>query len=251
MADSRHLGWKDRSINPINAPHYDCASVSRYTSATDNDRREMLEAIGVSSIDELFDDIPEGMRLERPLALPEGMPETEVYDRLCARWRRGTSTPRPRPASSAPGCTTTTSPRSSTRSPVAPSSSPRTRRISPRSPRAACRRCSSSRPRCPSSPGSQSPTPPCTRAPRRSPRPPTSRSAPPGGGSWSPPADSTRTAASRWSPTGRATAPSWSRPRHTFGRHTRPVYGRRRPRRGDRRRDRRGLPAAAQLPWRR
>jgi glycine cleavage system P protein (glycine dehydrogenase) subunit 1 len=58
--------------------------VSRYTSATDNDRREMLETIGVGSIDQLFEDIPEGMRLGRPLALPEGMPETEVYDRLSA-----------------------------------------------------------------------------------------------------------------------------------------------------------------------
>jgi glycine dehydrogenase subunit 1 len=58
--------------------------VSRYTSATDNDRREMLQEIGVESIDELFEDIPEEMRLGRPLALPDGMPETEVYDRLAA-----------------------------------------------------------------------------------------------------------------------------------------------------------------------
>jgi glycine dehydrogenase subunit 1 len=58
--------------------------MTRYTSATDNDRREMLEEIGVGSIDELFEDIPEGMRLGRPLALPDGMPETEVYDRLAA-----------------------------------------------------------------------------------------------------------------------------------------------------------------------
>jgi glycine dehydrogenase subunit 1 len=58
--------------------------VSRYTSATDRDRREMLEAIGASSIDELFDDIPEGVRLGRSLELPEGKPETEVYDRLSA-----------------------------------------------------------------------------------------------------------------------------------------------------------------------
>ncbi len=58
--------------------------MSRYTSATDNDRREMLDQIGVESIDELFEDIPEGMRLGRPLALPDGMPETEVYDRLAA-----------------------------------------------------------------------------------------------------------------------------------------------------------------------
>jgi glycine dehydrogenase subunit 1 len=42
----------------------------------------MLEEIGVGSIDELFEDIPEGMRLGRRLALPDGMPETEVYDRL-------------------------------------------------------------------------------------------------------------------------------------------------------------------------
>jgi glycine dehydrogenase subunit 1 len=56
--------------------------VSRYTSATDQDRREMLDAIGVASIDELFEDIPEPLRLDRPLELPDGKPETEVYDRL-------------------------------------------------------------------------------------------------------------------------------------------------------------------------
>jgi len=44
----------------------------------------MLEEIGVGSIDELFEDIPEGMRLGRPLALPDGMPETEVYGRFSA-----------------------------------------------------------------------------------------------------------------------------------------------------------------------
>jgi glycine cleavage system P protein (glycine dehydrogenase) subunit 1 len=44
----------------------------------------MLEAIGVSSIDELFEDIPQDLRLGRPLDLPEGKPETEVYDRLSA-----------------------------------------------------------------------------------------------------------------------------------------------------------------------
>ena len=42
----------------------------------------MLEAIGVASIDELFEDIPEALRLGRPLELPDGKPETEVYDRL-------------------------------------------------------------------------------------------------------------------------------------------------------------------------
>ena len=44
----------------------------------------MLEAIGADSIDELFADIPESLRLGRPLDLPDGKPETEVYDRLSA-----------------------------------------------------------------------------------------------------------------------------------------------------------------------
>ena len=53
--------------------------MSRYTSATDADRREMLAAIGVDSIDALFADVPEGVRLDRPLALQPGKPEQEVY----------------------------------------------------------------------------------------------------------------------------------------------------------------------------
>ena len=54
-------------------------SLSRYTSATDDDRRAMLAAIGAESIDELFADVPEGVRLGRPLDLPAGKPEQEVY----------------------------------------------------------------------------------------------------------------------------------------------------------------------------
>src|SRR4051794_7226181 len=53
--------------------------VSRYTSATDADRREMLAAVGVKTIDDLFADVPEGVRLGRPLDLPPGKPEQEVY----------------------------------------------------------------------------------------------------------------------------------------------------------------------------
>jgi glycine dehydrogenase subunit 1 len=56
--------------------------VSRYTSATDDDRRAMLAAIGASSIDDLFADVPEGVRLGRPLDLPPGKPEQEVYGYL-------------------------------------------------------------------------------------------------------------------------------------------------------------------------
>jgi glycine dehydrogenase subunit 1 len=50
----------------------------------------MLAAIGVASIDELFEDIPDALRLGRPLELPDGKPETEVYDRLSALASRNT-----------------------------------------------------------------------------------------------------------------------------------------------------------------
>ncbi len=53
--------------------------MSRYTSATDADRQAMLEAIGAGSVDELFADIPESVRLDRPIDLPPGKPEQEVY----------------------------------------------------------------------------------------------------------------------------------------------------------------------------
>ena len=95
--------------------------MSRYTSATDADRRAMLAAIGVDSIDELFADVPEGVRLGRPLDLPEGKPEQEVYAYL-RDLAALTCRPRTRCPSSAPACTTTTSPRWSTRSSAARSS---------------------------------------------------------------------------------------------------------------------------------
>jgi glycine cleavage system P protein (glycine dehydrogenase) subunit 1 len=66
--------------------------VSRYTSATDADRQEMLAAIGVESIDELFADIPEELRLGRPLELPAGKPEQEVYGYLRSLAGRNVST---------------------------------------------------------------------------------------------------------------------------------------------------------------
>src|SRR4051794_19075615 len=62
--------------------------MSRYTSATDADRQEMLAAVGVETIDDLFADVPEGVRLGRALDLPPGKPEQEVYTylrRLAAR----------------------------------------------------------------------------------------------------------------------------------------------------------------------
>ena len=66
--------------------------MSRYTSATDADREAMLEAIGAGSIDELFADIPEGVRLDRAIDLPPGKPEQEVYAYLRDLARRNVST---------------------------------------------------------------------------------------------------------------------------------------------------------------
>src|SRR4051794_7259938 len=51
----------------------------------------MLAAIGVESLDELFADIPEGLRLDRPLELPDGKPEQEVYAYLRDLARRNVS----------------------------------------------------------------------------------------------------------------------------------------------------------------
>jgi glycine dehydrogenase subunit 1 len=69
--------------------------MSSYVSATESDRSEMLAAIGVSSIEELFADIPEHLRLdavEAALALEPGRSEQEVYEELRALAARNVST---------------------------------------------------------------------------------------------------------------------------------------------------------------
>jgi glycine dehydrogenase subunit 1 len=66
--------------------------LSRYTSATDADRQAMLAAIGAGSVDELFADIPAGVRLDRAIDLPPGKPEQEVYAYLRDLARRNVST---------------------------------------------------------------------------------------------------------------------------------------------------------------
>ena len=67
--------------------------MSRYTAVTPEDLREMLATIGVGSIDELFDrQIPAGVRLGRPLDLPDGLPEQAVYEHLRDLAARNTST---------------------------------------------------------------------------------------------------------------------------------------------------------------
>ncbi len=66
--------------------------MSSYVSATDQDRREMLATIGVDSIEELFADIPAGLRLRRELALGPGLSEQEVFEELRALAARNSST---------------------------------------------------------------------------------------------------------------------------------------------------------------
>ncbi|HKH15792.1 MAG TPA: aminomethyl-transferring glycine dehydrogenase subunit GcvPA [Solirubrobacterales bacterium] len=62
--------------------------MTRYTSATDADRQAMLDAIGVGSIDELFAQIPNEVRLGRTLDLPPGLSETECFDHLAGLAQR-------------------------------------------------------------------------------------------------------------------------------------------------------------------
>jgi len=50
----------------------------RYLPLTDIDRRAMLGAIGVPSVDSLFRDVPEAARLDGPVDLPPAMGELEV-----------------------------------------------------------------------------------------------------------------------------------------------------------------------------
>jgi len=66
--------------------------MTRYTSVTDDERRAMLDAIGVTSIDELFSVIPERYRLPDGYDLPAGMAEQDVYEHLRELADRNVST---------------------------------------------------------------------------------------------------------------------------------------------------------------
>ena len=50
-----------------------------YIGTTDDERREMLHVIGVSSIEELFEDVPQSIRVKGLLDLPPAHSEIEVY----------------------------------------------------------------------------------------------------------------------------------------------------------------------------
>jgi glycine dehydrogenase subunit 1 len=66
--------------------------MTRYTSVTDEDLREMLAQIGVQSVEDLFKEIPVQLRLRRSLALDDGLAEQEVFEELRALAARNVST---------------------------------------------------------------------------------------------------------------------------------------------------------------
>ncbi|GAH93552.1 unnamed protein product, partial [marine sediment metagenome] len=53
-----------------------------YLPHTKKEIEEMLESIGVASIDDLFTDIPDELNLKNPLNIPDGISEYEVFKKL-------------------------------------------------------------------------------------------------------------------------------------------------------------------------
>ncbi|WFD08908.1 aminomethyl-transferring glycine dehydrogenase subunit GcvPA [Tepidibacter hydrothermalis] len=54
----------------------------RYISNTDKDREYMLNEINIESVDDLFSDVPEELKLGRDLNLKEGMSEIEIFNHM-------------------------------------------------------------------------------------------------------------------------------------------------------------------------
>jgi glycine dehydrogenase subunit 1 len=65
-----------------------------FLSLTEQDREQMLEAIGVDSIDELFEQIPVAVRLSRPLHLEPALSEPELVAHLSELASRNVDTGR-------------------------------------------------------------------------------------------------------------------------------------------------------------
>ncbi|HYC27208.1 MAG TPA: glycine dehydrogenase (aminomethyl-transferring), partial [Chitinophagaceae bacterium] len=56
---------------------------SRHIGPNENEMREMLQAIGVSSLDELIDKtVPAAIRMNKPLGLPGAMSESEYLHHI-------------------------------------------------------------------------------------------------------------------------------------------------------------------------
>ena len=101
---SLRRGWLDpRSGSPTRPRSTRCstptayrellADAVSYLSLTDADREEMLAAIGVASVEELFRDIPEGVRLRPARSTSSRRSPSRSSSRTSRSSRRGTSTP--------------------------------------------------------------------------------------------------------------------------------------------------------------
>lgn len=53
-----------------------------YLPMTEADRKAMLDAIGISDVEELFADIPESVRFKRDLNMEDGLSEREIMKRM-------------------------------------------------------------------------------------------------------------------------------------------------------------------------
>lgn len=61
----------------------------RYLALTEKDRKEMLAAIGASSVDQLYDSVPAEFLLKKPIAdLPNHKGELEVENILKSYFHR-------------------------------------------------------------------------------------------------------------------------------------------------------------------
>ena len=65
----------------------------RFAPHTDDEVREMLAACGLDSLDDLFAHVPEELRVDGELDLPEGMSEMELIGGAPTAGRRATATP--------------------------------------------------------------------------------------------------------------------------------------------------------------
>jgi glycine dehydrogenase subunit 1 len=56
----------------------------RYTPHTASDKRRLLQAIGVTRIEDLFSHIPQSLKERARIALPQGLSEVEVKRRMAS-----------------------------------------------------------------------------------------------------------------------------------------------------------------------
>ena len=66
----------------------------RYISLTPEEKQRMLKATGVDRVEELFETIPESVRLMAPLNIPEAASETEILKYFTSLGEKNTSTDR-------------------------------------------------------------------------------------------------------------------------------------------------------------